>query len=331
MADLSPTPTPTPASASASARSTAGPAGGSDVEPHHPDHQDRPAAPTVTVGLPVYNGERFLERSLRSVLDQTWTDLEVVVSDNGSTDRSLEIVREVAAGDPRVTIVASDTNRGAAWNYNNTLANARGRYFRWHADDDWFEPTLITKLVEALDGDDGAVVAHSWTRFVDDDGATTREFPDDLGVDSPEANERLARAVVNLTFCNPVFGLIRTDVLQRTAKIASFPGSDATLLYELAINGRFAVVPELLYNRRPGNSIKTNNSMRAVAEWFSPNGSGGRFPALAQFIETVRAILRAPLSTGERIRCGVAFVRHWPIDYARKSRRRARRRRQRAV
>ncbi len=284
----------------------------------------------VTIGLPVYNGERFLERSLRSVLEQTWTDLELVVSDNGSTDRSMDIVREVAGGDPRVTIVASATNRGAAWNYNNTLANARGRYFRWHADDDWFEPTLIAKLVEALEADPDAVVAHSWTRFVDDDGATTREFPDDLGVDSPRADQRLERAVVNLTYCNPVFGLIRTDVLRGTARIASFPGSDATLLYELALNGPFAVVPELLYNRRPGNSIKTNNSMKAVAEWFSPTGSGGRFPALAQFNETIRAIRRAPLSPGERARCAATFVRHWPIDYARKSRRRARRRRRRA-
>lgn len=298
-------------------------------DPHHPDRPDRPTDPLVTIGLPVYNGERFLERSLRSVLDQDHTDLEVVVSDNGSTDQSVELVRKVAAGDPRVTILTNDTNRGAAWNYNNTLAHARGRYFRWHADDDWFEPALIGRLVEALEADPGAVLAHSWTRFVDDEGATTREFPDDLDVESPVPHERLANVVVDLTYCNPVFGLIRTEALNRTARIASFPGSDATLLYELALHGRFAVVPELLYNRRPGNSIKSNNSMRAVAEWFSPTGSGGRFPALAQFRETVRAIGRAPLSTGERIRCLATFGRYWPIDYARKSRRRARRRQQR--
>jgi hypothetical protein len=133
--------------------------------------------------------------------------------------------------------------------------------------------------------------------------------------------------VTRLTYCNPVFGLIRTEALRSTAQIASFPGSDATLLYELSLHGRFAVVPELLYNRRPGNSIKTNNSMKAVAEWFSPTGSGGRFPGLAQFNESMRALGRAPLSTGERARCTAVFLRHWPIDYARKSRRRARRRR----
>ncbi len=282
--------------------------------------------PLVTIGLPVYNGERFIAQSVRSVLEQDFTDLELVISDNGSTDRSIEIVGAIADGDPRVIILRNDENQGAAWNYNNTLANARGRYFRWHADDDWFEPSLIGKLVDALEKDPDAVVAHSWTRFVDDDGATTREFEDDLGADADLAHDRLREVVTRLTFCNPVFGLIRTDVLNRTAKIASFPGSDAALLYELALHGRFAVVPELLYNRRPGNSIKSNPTVKAVAEWFAPTGTGGRFPSVYHFSAVAKALPTAPLSHRERLLCGATFLRHWPIGYARKLRRRARRR-----
>lgn len=286
------------------------------------------SAPLVTIGLPVYNGEEFVARSVRSVLDQEFTDLELVVSDNGSTDATIEIIEREAAGDPRVVILRNESNQGAAWNYNNTFDNARGKYFRWHADDDWFEPSLIGKLVDALDKDPDAVVAHSWTRFVDDDGSTTREFTDDLGVDSPDPSQRLATMIPRLTFCNPVFGLIRTDVLAETARIASFPGSDATLLYELAVHGKFSVVPELLYNRRPGNSIKSNPSMRAVAEWFAPSGAGGRFPGLTQFGAVLKALGNAPLSNGDKAKCLAVFLRYWPIDYARKSRRRARRRKQ---
>lgn len=285
--------------------------------------------PIVSVGLPVYNGERFLARSIRSVLDQEgFDDFELVVSDNGSTDSTIDIVEREADGDPRVRLLKSDKNRGAAWNYNRAFDNSRGKYFRWHADDDWFEPTLLSKLVKALDDDPAAVLAHSWTRFVNDDGETTREFQDDLGVDHDEAHERLQSVIVNLTFCNPVFGLIRTDVLAKTAKIASFPGSDATLLYELAAHGKFAIVPELLYNRRPGNSIKSNPSMKAVAEWFAPSGSGGSFPAIRQSEAVVRSLIAAPLTPRERAICLSTFVRYWPVDYARKSRRRAKRRKQ---
>ena len=75
-------------------------------------------------------------------------------------------------------------------------------------------------------------------------GDTTRVFEDDLHVTSPTVHRRLIEIVRRLTYCNAVFGLVRRDVLGRTALIASFPGSDVPLLYELAVSGRFRVVPE---------------------------------------------------------------------------------------
>ena len=106
--------------------------------------------PRVSIALPVYNGERYLEQSIRSVLAQTFTDFELIVSDNASTDRTIEIVERFAAIDPRVVLLRNDENRGAAWNYNNAFEHATGEFFRWHARDDWFEPDLIESLVEAL-------------------------------------------------------------------------------------------------------------------------------------------------------------------------------------
>lgn len=282
--------------------------------------------PRVSIGLPVYNGGELLERSIRSVLDQTYTDLELVVSDNCSTDDTVAIAESFAAEDPRVVVLGNSENQGAAWNYNHVFARSRGELFRWHAHDDWFEPDLIAKLVDALDADPGAVLAHSWTRFVDEDGATTREFHDDLAATAERPRDRLAAVVDNLTFCNAVFGLIRRDVLAETALIEPFPGSDVSLLYELAIRGRFAVVPELLYVRRPGNSIKSNPSVRQIAEWFGPRARGARLPGAHLWWATMKAIWRADVAVGERLATTAAFHRHWPLDYARKTRRRARRR-----
>ncbi len=251
--------------------------------------------PKVSIGLPVFNGERYVEDSVRSVLDQTFTDFELIISDNASTDRTVEIIEKVVDGDPRVVVLRNDVNRGAAWNYNNVFEQSNGEFFRWHAHDDLLEPELIARLVEALD-DDGIVLAHSWTRFIDDDGETTRHFVDDLGVTSERPSDRLVAAVRRVGYCNAVFGLVRRNVLARTALIGSFPGSDVPLIYELAVLGRFAVVPDALFVRRPGNSVKGNRSTKSVAHWFGPSGRGARFPGFWLWQATVRAIVRSPFS-----------------------------------
>ena len=280
----------------------------------------------VAIGLPVYNGQRYIEQSLRSILDQTFDDLEVVVADNASTDGTLEIVERLASADDRVRILRSDANRGAAWNYNRALDATDAPYFRWHAHDDWLEPEVIDRLVEALDADDGVVLAHSWTRFVDDDGQPLRVFEDDLGVVSHEPAERLKSVVRRLTYCNAVFGLVRRDVLERTARIAPFPGSDVSLLNELAIRGRFAVVPEPLYVRRPGASVRANPTTKQIAEWFAPGSRARRFPGLHQAAATLGAIRRAEYDRGERMRLAASFLWVWPRSYGGRLKRRARRR-----
>ena len=113
--------------------------------------------PRVTIGLPVFNGERFLRESVESVLGQDFGDLELLVADNASTDATLDIVHEFAAADRRVRVLRSDRNRGAAWNYNRLVGEARGELFRWHAHDDVLLPAAVQRCVTALDADPGAV------------------------------------------------------------------------------------------------------------------------------------------------------------------------------
>ncbi len=277
--------------------------------------------PRVTIGLPVYNGERFLAESIESVLGQTYRDLELVIADNASTDRSLEIAEEYAASDPRVRILRSDENRGAAWNYNRLLDEARGSLFRWHAHDDLFAPTLIDACVAALDADPGAVLAHSWTLFIDDDGTPVRTFEDDLGATADRPSERLDAVITNLTYCNAVFGLIRTEPLAASARIRSFPGSDVSLLYELSALGRFAVIDEPLYLRRPGNSVK-GRSRSVIADWFQPGGPGSRFPGAWIYRSTMQQIASIDAPAAERLRLAAVMHRRWPREYLRRKKRR---------
>ena len=93
--------------------------------------------PKVTIGLPVYNGEQFLAQSIETLLGQTFTDFELVISDNASTDRTEEICRKFAEADARILYSRNDRNVGGMNNANLTVDRARGEYYRLAAHDDY--------------------------------------------------------------------------------------------------------------------------------------------------------------------------------------------------
>ena len=105
-----------------------------------------PVPPRLTLGLPVYNGERFLAESLDALLAQTFTDFELIISDNGSTDGTGEIAQRYAAQDSRIRYVHHPKNLGATFNHNFVIEQARGELFKWVSDDDLYAPTLLQAM-----------------------------------------------------------------------------------------------------------------------------------------------------------------------------------------
>jgi len=276
--------------------------------------------------MPTYNGSATIAGSLRSILDQDFDDLEVIVSDNASTDDTVAIVTAIAEHDPRVLLVTNPTNRGAAQNYNETVSRARGKYFTWQADDDECEPSFLSRCVAELEAHPDAVLAHPWTRVINDDRVIERELQDNLHIDSADPIHRLRRAIANVRYCNEVFGVISTDVLRRSAQIAPFPGSDNTLLLELSLHGKFVVVPEYLFLRRPGRSIPANRSAKAIAQWFDTSRRGPtRAIVLHHARANIAAVRRAPLSGRDKGRALWVLAVKWVPQYARRVRRRRRR------
>ena len=105
----------------------------------------------VSIGLPVFNGERFLRASLDSIVTQTYGATEIIIADNASTDSSVAICEEYAARDPRIRLLRGEVNRGAAWNHNRVLQEAQGEYFKWGAADDVMAPRFLECCVAALE------------------------------------------------------------------------------------------------------------------------------------------------------------------------------------
>ena len=118
-------------------------------------------SPRVSIGMPVYNGERYLRSAIESILAQTFQDFELIISDNASTDNSLSICQEFADQDKRIRIIEQSKNIGAMANFNFVAKEARGEYFKWAAADDLCAPQFIEKCIEVLDRDSELAWCHS--------------------------------------------------------------------------------------------------------------------------------------------------------------------------
>jgi glycosyltransferase involved in cell wall biosynthesis len=267
------------------------------------------------VGLPVFNAERYLAEALDSLLAQTFTDFELIVSDNGSRDATEEICRSYARQDGRVLYHRHPENRGAAWNFNYVFHLARGKYFRWAAYDDLCAPTHLERLVEALEQRPSSVVlCYTATRLIDETGAVVDDYDDRLDLRAPTPGRRLVELVRNLRYANPTYGLIRREALSRTRLLGSYPSADLVLLGELALLGEFHEIPERLFFRRvhPKMSTRAHRTAGEVLAWFDPSRKE-RHPTVAWRLlrEYIRAIWWAPIPWTQRWE---ALLRFLPVQ-----------------
>jgi glycosyltransferase involved in cell wall biosynthesis len=260
--------------------------------------------------MPLYNGESFLEGALSSILTQTFIDFELIVSDNASTDRSVEIVRTFAARDSRIRIRQNEKNLGAAANYNVLVELARGKYFKWAAHDDLLAPEYAERCVMDLDRHPDAVLCYPTTVMIDERGEPTGEDPYDMGgLNEEDAHLRFRRYMDRAwprCGCNAVFGLIRTEVLKKTRMIGGYASSDKILLGELSLLGKFHHLPDPLFLRREHtrSSVRANPDIGARNQWFDSSASNtAGFIRWKWIGEYIKGLNHVPLGGAERIRC----------------------------
>ncbi len=197
--------------------------------------------------MPVYNGARTVVRALQSLLDQTWVDFEIVVSDNASTDNTAEILRQVAQRDTRVRVHRQPRNIGAHANFGFVLADATAPYFMWAAADDWWAPEFVQRNLKFLEANPAYVSSVSQVRFEGDPERLrnrmgtfplTGDVRDNLRhfLKRPQANSRF-------------YAVHRTASLQRAWIEQGFWASDWAVVMNLLSFGKFHEIPEVLMFR----------------------------------------------------------------------------------
>ncbi len=277
----------------------------------------------VSIGLPVYNGERYLAKALDSLLVQTFTDFEVIISDNASTDRTAEICAAYLECDPRIRYYRNEQNIGAAPNFNRTFELATGMYFKWAAADDMLAPTFLEKCVAVLDTDSSVVVAYPWTQYIDAHGNNLAGSPHNgkHRADSTRVAARFHDLINYDHYCHQVFGVIRVSVLRNTGLIRSYSEGDRLLLAELGLMGRFCEIPEYLFLNRShpdqsSVSLGQKSNRLIYTAWFNPANAGQlQLPTWQLYQDYFQAVHRIELHWFEKIGCYLCLL-WWILRYS---------------
>jgi glycosyltransferase involved in cell wall biosynthesis len=260
--------------------------------------------PRISIGLPVYNGERFLSAAVDSLLAQTYENFELILADNASTDATSDICRTYGALDRRIQYVRNESNIGVYRNCNKVIGLSKGEYFKLACADDVCHPDLLAKCVETLDSDASIVAAYPKTRFIAEDGKWLALSDPGWHLMADSRVERMRHVIASGHWVNLFYGLTRSRDLAQTRLFPHYAGGDCSLLGELCLRGRFFEIPEYLFFRRIHPKAASQNP---DLEWQSLQfkGRSGRveLPFWHICLDHCRTILSSDLTSRHKLAC----------------------------
>ncbi len=279
-------------------------------------------SPRVSIGLPTYNGARFIRRALDSLLAQTFQDFEIIVSDNASTDETAVIIHNYIQKGVPIRYYRNEKNRGATYNYNRVLELATGEYFRWMADDDVIHPQFLEKCVDELDKNREWVLVYAKAAFIDQDDRVIYRFDDVMKLEpwSDSVVKRTGQMMQAIFRSGSaanviVFGVVRTEALRAIRPLGNYFGPDFTIVTELALLGPIYEIPELMlfYRRHQESSSTYKKSPSAAGQqaFLDPSVTNRLFQEIQlrrRYFELFRAILIAQLPVMKRIRISFNLI-----------------------
>lgn len=220
----------------------------------------------ISIGIPVYNSEKFIREKLDSLFEQTFTDFEIIISDNASTDLTSKICEEYAKKDKRICYFQQNKNMGAWWNYDFVLQKAKYEYFLWSAVDDIMLPQFLEETVKVLESDKKIACSISKIRLF---GKTTDDLeikPNDSMLKkkikkikkefgyldtfpaSGPYEKRIKEYIKNLRHNQIFYGIFRTNQIRQAYVTDSFLWKEGCVMLNILKFGELFVVEKILMN-----------------------------------------------------------------------------------
>jgi hypothetical protein len=263
------------------------------------------ASPLVSIGVPVYNGGRHLAQALNALLTQTFSNFEIIISDNASTDDTPALCQKFVRADQRIRYLRQAKNVGAPRNWSFIVHEARGQYFKWASANDYCSEAFVEECLQALLSDPRVVLSFGKTCLIEEETGLTTDYDGDIEVLDDRPQDRFKRVWSTLRLNNAQSGLIRLDVLRKTGLDRPYQGGDLVLMSELALYGCFKRVPNVLLFRRVGaKSLSALLSPVELQYFIDPDAAPGTRSGLwKRHVDQIGAILHAPIGMGEKLAC----------------------------
>lgn len=272
--------------------------------------------PLVTVAVPVYNEETYIGETLDSILRQNYSNLEILISDNHSTDKTGDICREYVKQDDRIRYYCHDRNAGAAANHIYLFQKARGKYFMFASGHDMWSENIVLQCVKLLENTKNAVIAFGTPLWIGEDGKPLARFTG--WYDTRGLNPVARFFTVFWGNMNPILGLFKRNDMPDLRRY-NFVGGDLVVLTELSLKGEFVHATDTLFYRRQNRTAENYNQkllrykgkeMQIVDNPFSK-----LFPLAKLPLELLRIVLQAKISAWEKIFILILLLPSFPIRY----------------
>ena len=234
------------------------------------------APPLVSIGIPTFNRAGTLERSIRSALEQTHERLEVVISDNASSDETEEVCRDAAARDGRVRYLRQQRNLGPTANFNLLSRTLGGTHSMMLADDDWLDPGYVEACLEVLLADPGLAMVAGRATYHRADGTRTRGVA--VRVTEASAAARVLSYYRQVDDNGTFYALAPHEVRHRAGPMPNTLGNDWFLVAAMAYLGRIETIEEVSVHRAVAG---TSESLEKILHTFGSRPLHARLPHVA--------------------------------------------------
>jgi len=244
--------------------------------------------PSISIGLPVYNGENFLRKRLDNILEQTYTNFELIISDNASTDKTLEICKEYLNKYRKIRYYRQKKNMGPLWNWYFVLNEAKNDYFVWFAIDDLNSKDFLEKNVQSVTSDKNLVCSMSKTKLfgITNGGFKTNLIDERFNMilkklrklskvfkieDMKGSYSKRIRSYLKVGEMNILYGVFKTDVLRKSFLHESFNGWSSAVILNALRYGDIKIIDEgLMYKFEGGISSQglIYSSRRFNKSWY---------------------------------------------------------------
>ncbi|MBM4197399.1 MAG: glycosyltransferase family 2 protein [Gammaproteobacteria bacterium] len=272
----------------------------------------KPAGRLLAIGVPVYNGERYLRETLESLLAQTFREFDLVISDNASTDATPEIASAFARADSRVRYFRNAVNLGVFRNYDLAFSRTDSKYFKWASGNDLCHPEFLEACVSAMEADSRIGLSCPSTMLFEEDPSRGEPYRFDLDFRDADPVKRFSRVIGETRLNNAFNGVYRSDWLRLTGLNREYRGSDVAVVAAMALRGHIALLPQRFFLRRmtPGAAGAARDSAARRQFFVGTSRDVERTPAAYRILHLARAIYTAPLPITTSARAWRYMVRH---------------------